>query len=147
MLKNQILIPLNVKNKNGRIYTDSELKDIKDSYYGEYNHIAKTSEISINEISHMISNIRIENNNLIGDITILKTSKGDLLNALINLDVKIVFRPRSIGDVVNGYVKNLKIISFDAVELKNDSFYNIRKERKEKLERLNERMLCNNNIL
>lgn len=135
MLKNQILLPLNKKNRNNRIYTEDELKNLKDSYYGEIYH-KPDSNISINEISYMIYNIRIENNNLIGDINILNTIKGRLLNELIDSGINFVFRPRLIIEVVNGYSKNVKIISFDAVELKDDSFYDIKEERKKKLEKL-----------
>jgi hypothetical protein len=53
---------------------------------------------------------------LIGDVKILNPSIIPILD-------KIVFRPRSYGELNNnGVVKNLEIIGFDAILITDDSF-------------------------
>jgi len=136
-LLNQVLIPLNIRNKNNRIYTYNELKDkVNSEYYGQIGFDDNT-EISLSNISHQVLNIRFENNKLIGDVKILNTEKGKILNNLIKSGIEYVFRPRSLGSISeDGYAKIDMIVSFDAILLKEDTFFSLKNERKKKLEKL-----------
>lgn len=139
----EILIPLYIKNKNNRIYTKETLEDpvkilnLNNIIYGQIDYPDYTHNIDLSNISHSISNIRFSNNNLIGDITILTTEKGKLLQSMINSGQEFSFRPRSTGSVSkDGVVFIDKLISFDAIPLEEDAWYNIRVQRKRKLEKL-----------
>ena len=137
----EVLIPLNIKNRNGRIYTREELEPHVNSLntlYGELGHGISTI-INVMDSSHTISNLNFINSNLVGDIQISNSIKGKQLQSLIDSGIKFVFRPRSIGLVdINGYVKLDKLISFDAIVLSDDAWYDLKQIRKLKLEKLNQ---------
>jgi len=120
------------KNLSGRIYSKKILKDILPSLIERANDkrligelgFSDTRDISLKNVSHLITNIRLEKNILYGDIEILGTDSGKILNALID---DVVFRPRGAGYVdEKGRVKEgYEIISFDAIPASEDSFKNI----------------------
>ena len=143
----KVLIPLNIKNKNGRIYTKENIEPcVQDFIYrinnngpifGQIDH-PDSFDISLSKASHIIKNIWFENNNLVGEITPLTTYYGKQLKELISSGVYFSVRPRSIGFVdINGYVQLEKIITFDIILSIHDSFYDIRKIRLDKLSKLN----------
>ena len=87
--------------------------------YGELGH-PEGFDVSLNRVSHIIQNIKIKDNMLIGDIKILKTDKGVELLKNIN---NYVFRPRSSGNVKeNNVIEIVKFFTFDAVSKDTDSF-------------------------
>ena len=135
-----ILTPLNQLNLNGRIYQDNDslrecIKDFneKPNKFGEIGHpdIGRF-EISLNDVSHSIENVKIEDDKVIGDIEILETPRGKVLKELYD-NGKIVFRPRSLGHVdYNSKIVILNtILSYDAINVDEDSF-NIDNKIKEK---------------
>ena len=87
------LIPLNVMNLNKRIYLDndnlrkniedfnvkSKLLGGKDGFvYGEYGYPENGAfDTSLSKVSHTISNIRIEDDKVVGDISIVGTPFGN----------------------------------------------------------------------
>jgi hypothetical protein len=125
------LIRFGIVNTNGRLYLKDELTRTKLNedgfeytelerlnngiFYGQYNY--GDSEITHKyNATHSISNFRIEDDWLLGDITILNQS---ILPIIDNL----VFRPRSFGNMCpNGVVKDLDIIGFDAILKSEDTF-------------------------
>jgi hypothetical protein len=136
----KVLIPLNIRNKNERIYTREELEPHVLSFgdnYGELDHPV-SSDISLINVSHHISNLKFNNHNLVADITILNTNKGKILQSLIDSGIEFVFRPRSIGTIVNGYAKIEKLITFDAISISEDPWYGLKEIKKLKLQKLNE---------
>lgn len=118
-MKTEILT-LDVPNENQRTYTTEAvteaLKNIPGDVMGQINYPTENFEqVNISAISHKINNLRIEDGKLIGDVTILKTPNGKLLEKLVEFPGS-GFRPRSIADVdENGVISNLQIISIDFV--------------------------------
>ena len=139
----KVLIPLNIRNKNERIYTREELEPHVNSfspsqtYYGELEHPI-SSEVSLINASHTISNLTFTDYNLVGDIEILNTRRGKTLQSLIDSGIEFVFRPRSIGNVIDGYAKIEKLITFDAISISDDAFYGLKELRKLKLQKIYE---------
>jgi len=142
----KVLIPLDIKNKNGRIYTKKNLEthvqefiDRKNTLmviYGEFDH-PDIFDTSLSRISHTIENIWFEGNKLMGEVRILNTHYGKELQSLIDEDIEVVFRPRSAGSVDSmGYVHLKKLFTFDAITIDKDAFYSIQEARKMKLNRL-----------
>jgi len=128
----QVLLRFGVKNKNGRTYFPSNVKPL----IGELNHKGSNCEllgeigtpasdvVDLSKASHNTSNIRIEDDLLIGEVRPLKfpnENSDNLIKMMERGDV--VFRPRGTG-VVNkdGTIENLKILSFDAIPKSEDSF-------------------------
>ena len=125
-LNNVVLLPLDVKNANGRIYDQAAAEKIlgdiagkKIPMYGELGY-PETFDISLSNVSHIVEIVRLENNRILGDIKILETPSGKILE---NSLPHYVFRPRSAGSIQeNGIVDISKFFTFDAVRVEADSY-------------------------
>lgn len=133
----QPLIYANVKNSNDRIYTQEALDKIKEQLseqikkgraLGELGHPDRF-EVTLNNTSHLVTDIYQEDDVLYGDIRILDTPRGRDLQNLMDADL-IVFRPRSAG-IVNedGTVNIHQIYSFDAIPKSEDAWKSIEIEK------------------
>ncbi len=126
------LIKLDIINKNHRLYSKSEFTTIKLNedgleyteldrlnekiFYGQFRHPDHGDVIHKYNATHSISNFKIIEDWLEGDITILNSSLLPILNNLI-------FAPRSFGEVNDrSVVINLEIIGFDALPKSESSF-------------------------
>jgi len=127
ILKNVVLLPLNVLNTNGRIYTDEAAHKIVETFKTKKNIVfgelgfPETMDITLNNVSHIIEDVRIQDNKIMGTIKILDTQSGDIL--LKSLP-HYVFRPRSAGHI-NPNTKEVKItkfFTFDAIRREADAF-------------------------
>lgn len=130
----KVLVPLGVKNLNDRIYDLKAAEKIIADFnirkqigiYGELGHPEEFDmhgSISLSNTSHLIENIEIEDNCIVGYIKVLNTKKGKILKEDIN---NYVFRPRSSGTIDNnGVITIEKFITFDAILKETDAFGNI----------------------
>jgi len=126
------LIRFGVMNSNGRLYLQSELlKTIFDAdgleqtelerlnkqiLYGQFGHAESGVIIHKYNATHAISNLKLKDDWLEGDITILN-------NSIIPILDNLVFRPRCFGLIdKNGVVYDLEIIGFDAVLKSEEKF-------------------------
>lgn len=123
-----------VKNKNNRIYPKEILHKIVDDcqnridegiFYGEIGH-SDHNGISLNNISHKVDELKVEEDSLIAHIETVETSSGKTLRDLEE-QIKsgaIVFRPKGFGTLdENGCVnEDYQILSFDAIPSSEDSF-------------------------
>lgn len=107
---------LNKPNKNGRIYTYSAFKDvIGKSFYGSIGMPKECCELNLATVSHVVENIRIEDDMLIGDVKILKTPEGKNLKELVD---NVVFRLAGTGILTREkIVDDYKLISINAVNI------------------------------
>jgi len=140
IIVDRVLIEFGEKNKNGRTYIKKdfmkhlgelnhkaeegvllgELNDIESIYKNPFSEESINSVVSLKNVSHKITKLKIEDNKLKANIKVLDTPQGKILNGLID---SFVFRPRLIGYVdPNGVVKIEKLISFDAIPKENDAF-------------------------
>ena len=72
------------------------------------------SIIHFSNTSHLIKNVRLENDDLMVDYQILNTPCGKLAQVLIDEQVKIKIVPRGIGSIKDGVVQpNFKLVTFD----------------------------------
>jgi hypothetical protein len=93
-------------------------------------------EVSMKNVSHAISNFRIKDNILYGDIQILDTTSGKTLYELMK-NINYVFRPRGKGIITDkGMIENYTICAFDAIPMNEDSFMTLIKMRNLKLNKL-----------
>lgn len=97
-------------NRNGRIYPRKLWENVINSDYvqellasrtlfGETDHPAERLEMSLQEVSHCISDIKLEGDNVIATIDILDTPNGNLISKLLDYGSKIGVSSRGAGDV------------------------------------------------
>jgi hypothetical protein len=107
------------------------------SLLGELGHPDRF-ETSLSNVSHVINNIRENNNNLYADIKILDTPYGDLLKNMINVGMPISFSQRAMGNVdSNGNITDYKVFSWDVII---DENYKLIELRRDKLKKILNRM-------
>jgi len=106
-------------NRNGRIYESKILKPAVEKYIqeqvkqgravGELNH-PEGPTINLDKVSHLITDLRFEGNNVIGKAKILNTPMGQIVKGLLEGGVKLGVSSRGMGSLEarNGvnYVKN-----------------------------------------
>lgn len=107
------------KNRNGRIYESKVLQPAVEKYIdeqvktgravGELNH-PDGPTINLDKVSHLITDLRFEGNNVIGKAKILETPMGQIVKGLLEGGVKLGVSSRGMGSLEqrNGvnYVKN-----------------------------------------
>ena len=115
-----------VRNRNGRIYPLSEMQaavhklneSIKNDggIFGELDH-PNSLTISSDRISHVITDIRLEGNQVFGRAKILPTPMGQIAKVLISESgVKMGVSSRGAGDVnESGIVSGFNLITIDIV--------------------------------
>jgi hypothetical protein len=97
-----IVLLFDCKDRTGRTYSKdeilSEISKNNTSFYGilgtEYGF-----PISMDKISHSISNLRLEGNDLVGDIDILDTPMGNMLFQMTKMGVKFRTVMRAVGNL------------------------------------------------
>jgi hypothetical protein len=107
------------KNRNGRIYESKILQPAVEKYIqeqvktgravGELNH-PDGPTINLDKVSHLITDLRFEGNNVIGKAKILDTPMGQIVKGLLEGGVKLGVSSRGMGSLEqrNGvnYVKD-----------------------------------------
>lgn len=114
-----IFMMADAKNRNGRIYESKILQPAVEKYIeeqvktgravGELNH-PDGPTINLDKVSHLITDLRFEGNNVIGKAKILETPMGQIVKGLLEGGVKLGVSSRGMGSLEqrNGvnYVKN-----------------------------------------
>ena len=107
------------KNRNGRVYERNILENAVNRYVneqvltgravGELNHPEGPS-INLDKVSHKITELKFEGNNVIGKASILNTPMGNIVSGLLEGGVKLGVSSRGMGSLErkNGtmYVKD-----------------------------------------
>ena len=97
-----------VKNKNGRIYPPDVLVGEMNRYIteqintkrsvGELNH-PNGPNINLDKVSHMITDLWVEGNNIYGKAKILNTPQGQIVKTLIDEGVQLGVSTRGFGSI------------------------------------------------
>lgn len=97
-----------IKNRNGRIYPSQTLEKEMNRYnesfvktkraLGELNHPQGPS-INADRVSHLITDMKREDNNFVGKAKILATPMGEIVKTFIDEGVKIGVSTRGLGSV------------------------------------------------
>ena len=115
-------------NRNGRIYPRELWENVINSDYvkeminshglvGELDHPEERLEISLQEVSHVINDMWIEGDQVMGIIDILPTPNGKIVNELLDYGTDIGISSRGAGSVGAGNVvdPDYQFITFDFV--------------------------------
>jgi hypothetical protein len=97
-----------VKNGNGRVYPLKTLKEQIDKYMngpmasrtstGELDH-PESSIINLSNVSHLITKIWWENNDVMGELTLLNTPSGKIAQEIIRANIPLGISSRGMGSV------------------------------------------------
>ncbi len=122
---NGILMQAALKNGNGRVYPVDEItsavttasKRITEGHYilGELNHPDVLS-INLANVSHAITEIRMDGNNAMGKMKLLNTPSGNIAKGLIEGGVRLGVSSRGTGNVnESGNVSDFSFVTVDIV--------------------------------
>lgn len=119
-----IFLQAEVVNGNQRVYPMTEIKNAVDSVnkriseglsvYGELNH-PDNLNIDLNNVSHIITEMRMDGANAIGKAKVLNTPKGQIVKAIIEGGGKLGVSSRGSGNVVEGKVNTFSLVTVDIV--------------------------------
>ena len=120
-----IFMQADIKNRNGRIYPINEMvnateylnKSIKETggVFGELDH-PENLVINMKNISHVITELRMDGSNVIGTAKILGTPMGLIAKECINSGVRPAVSSRGAGNVnESGLVEGFSLITVDIV--------------------------------
>ena len=94
------------KNRNGRVYPKKILFDAVEKYVvdqvkegravGELDH-PDSPVVQLENVSHVVTETKWDGNNLVGEIEVLDTPKGQILEKLIGRDIKLGISSRGLG--------------------------------------------------
>nr|QMP83662.1 MAG: hypothetical protein [Caudoviricetes sp.] len=110
-------------NRNGRMYPKGVMESAVNKYISEF--VSKnravgtlghedTPKVSENKISHLITDLRMEGNDVYGKAKVLETAAGKELTALIEGGVSFGCSSRALGSLKEGQ-NGLKIVQDDFV--------------------------------
>jgi len=114
-----VFMQSNKKNRNGRIYEKKTMEKAVEKYVteqvktgravGELNH-PEGPTVNLDKVSHKITDLHWQGNDVIGKASILKTPMGQIVEGLLEGGVKLGVSSRGMGSLVqkNGaqYVGN-----------------------------------------
>ncbi len=120
-----IMMQADLKNGNGRIYPLAEItsavnyaqKRISEGFpvLGELNHPDNLS-IDLKNVSHCITEIKMDGNDAIGKIKLLNTPNGQIARAIMESGVRLGVSSRGTGNVTNeGKVSDFNFVTIDIV--------------------------------
>lgn len=113
-----------VPNKNNRIYPREQLAGaIAEANFTTYGTIGMDTVdwagVDLEQVSHIVENLRFEGNELVGDLRVLTTPRGKVLTELMK-HIEIDFRLAGLGNIKpvgDTYeVVDFKMHSINAVE-------------------------------
>lgn len=122
---NGIMMQAALKNGNGRVYPVDEItaavttaaSRINEGHFilGELNHPDVLS-INLANVSHAITEIRMDGNNAIGKMKLLNTPSGNIARGLIEGGVRLGVSSRGTGNVnESGSVSDFSFVTVDIV--------------------------------
>jgi hypothetical protein len=111
----------NTKNQNGRIYQRNILEREVTNYakaikerraLGELDH-PETSTVSLQNVSHLVTNAYWDGDEVKGNIEVLDTPKGQILKNLLDAGITIGISSRGVGSTTKTH---------EGVDMVNDDF-------------------------
>ncbi len=125
MWLNGVFMQADIRNRNNRIYPMSIMSEAvrslqnsiseSNGVFGELDH-PQTLTINLDRISHVINEVRITGNNVIGRAKLLNTPTGLIAQELARSGVRMGVSSRGAGNVSdNGLVNEFHIVTVDIV--------------------------------
>ena len=121
MLKNQVILVLDVPNANNRMYSSEVMSEAikrwadKDMFGTFSDDAAGGSGVDLSLVTHIVRDLRVEDGKLLGNIHILDTPKGRILQAVLNGGTEVAYRPVGSGNTVDGVIKDYELWSVSSM--------------------------------
>lgn len=143
-----LLIPFNIKDRNGNIYTKESIDwdKISKSQYGVIGHKKEDLNILSDKLSHFVSSINVDEDGLYGNVDILPTTQGIKMKEQINNGAEYFYRFNGVVSNDGKFTKIDILWSFNAVLSHNDPFYGNMLIRKNKIKKIKEKIDGRNTI-
>jgi hypothetical protein len=112
-----VILLKSLKDRRGLEYREEDLlkQAVGKSLFGELGFGMETT-MNLEKVSHAVTNIRIVNNDLVGDIHFLKTPMGVIASTLVDEGVNLKTSIRAVGNVNEKLVvENLIVFGFDLI--------------------------------
>ena len=117
------ILKADVPNANGRIYPRETVEQMVEQCAKNQNRIFGTigmpegTGLDISKVSHTVNNLRItEGGDLIGDVMVLATPQGKVMEELLAQGTTYDYRTAGIGKIdENGVVSDYRLISISMV--------------------------------
>lgn len=103
-----IFAQADAKNRNGRVYSKDVMENAVNKYVeeqvskgravGELNH-PEGPTVNLDKVSHLITDLRFEGNNVIGKAKILDTPMGKIVQGLLDGGVQLGVSTRGMGSL------------------------------------------------
>ena len=103
-----VLQRANAKNQNGRVYPKAILEREAVKYFenfikqrralGELDH-PETSVVNLQNVSHNVTELHWEGDDLVGTVEVLGTPSGNILKELFKAGIKLGISSRGLGSV------------------------------------------------
>jgi hypothetical protein len=116
MIQDVVLLKY-LKDRRGREYRKKDLlkQVVGKSLFGELG-IGIGIAMNLERVSHVVTNIRIIDNDLVGDINFLKTPMGVITSTLVGEGVNFKTSIRAVGKVNKEFVvEDLIVYGFDLI--------------------------------
>lgn len=121
-----IVMQADIKNRNGRIYPLHEMQNAVTSMneaiksyggvFGELDHPADRLTVNLKDVSHAITELRMEGHNVYGKMVLADTPMGDIARGLVKTGVRFGVSSRGSGLVnENATVSNFNLQTIDIV--------------------------------
>ena len=119
-----IFMQADIVNGNQRVYPLDEItnavegvmKRVTEGFtvYGELNH-PDNLQIDLNNVSHIITEMKMDGTNAVGKAKLLNTPKGQIVKAIIDGGGKLGVSSRGSGNVQEGKVSSFSLVTVDIV--------------------------------
>ena len=116
----QYILTTDKPNANGRIYPRAAIEEMITKMEHPVMAVLGVGKetVSLSELAAAVSNFRLEDDNLVGDATILKTPAGDVLE---KMGESVAFSPVGKGDVGEDGVVSNYTLSYIAIVPKDQA--------------------------
>ena len=94
--QNGRVYPRNVLMREAKKYSDINIKERR--ALGELDH-PDSSVVNLNNVSHNITEMHWQNNDLVGTVEVLSTPSGNILKELFKCGIKLGLSSRGLGSV------------------------------------------------
>jgi hypothetical protein len=121
VIKDMVLLE-GLRDRIGRTYPRSDLEcQVRGKrFYGEFG-IAHGLDISMANSSHVLENLTIDGDDLVGDMTVLDTPSGKMVESMLDNGARLQTSIRATGRLDDRLeVSELTLITFDLVREDND---------------------------
>lgn len=106
----EVLLELNKPTKTGRIYDLTSIDTIRLPMLGTLDFDSNSSLVDLGKVAFMVDNIRINGEQVLGDVKVLNTPFGNIAKTMLAIEGLTEYAVGGHGDISeDGVVTNFKL--------------------------------------